>query len=1102
MKFVIFLLSVSVVLSSCKEEKLKDTLFRRVPSDYSNIEFANELDYTEELNTYTFRNFYNGGGVGLGDFNNDGLLDIFFAGNLVSNRLYLNQGKLIFKDITESAGLFSEGVWTTGVSVVDINGDGYLDIYICKSGPPGGEKRHNELFINNQNLTFVEKSKEYGLDFEGLSVHSVFFDFDKDGDLDCYLLNNSLKSVGNYDLRKDQRMISDPMGGNKLLENRGGRFIDITTLAGIYSSNIGFGLGVSISDINEDGWDDIYVANDFFERDYLYINNGNGTFKESLESYVNEISMGAMGVDVADLTNDAKNEIFVTEMLPETEKRLKTSAQFENWGKYLASVKAGYFHQFGRNTLQLNNGNGTFSEIGRLTGMEATDWSWGVLLFDMNNDGWKDVFISNGIYKDLLDQDYVNFVATPDIIRKMIQSEDNVLMKLVDSIPSVPLPNYAYKNEGGLSFTNKVNEWGFSELSYSNGSAYGDLDNDGDMDLVVNNVNMEAFVYENRSTTMYPDNHWIELQLRYEFQNKFAIGSKVTVFHKNTIQYQELRPVRGFMSSIDYKLHFGVNGKSAVDSIKVEWPNGMMNLYHNIPLDSVTTLTYSGNGTKLNKKVFDSTVPVFVRSDIFQSPFVHHENPYNDFDKNRLLFHMISSEGPCLCSGDVNGDHLDDFYIGGARGQAGELYVQIKNGLFAVKSDVLSADSLSEDTGCAFFDANNDGFDDLYVASGSNELSPLSSLYLDRLYLSLPGLKFKKSNQLLPTSKRFESTKSVEPADFDKDGDVDLFVGTRSNPSQFGSPVNGYLLVNDGHANLTNKTDELAPELKSMGMITDAKWVDINNDGKLDLVVVGEWMPIKVFINQEGRLIDHSNKFGLLHTNGWYNTLEVCDVNNDGLVDIIVGNHGLNSRFRASSSHPLKLYLNDFDGNGDLDPIITQYFDDQSYPMVLRNEILSQIPSLKKKFVRYKQYAGKSMNDIFYPEQLQDTVVLRADVLESFILINKGNSFDKLELPMVTQFSPTYAITTEDFNGDGNIDILMGGNLSRVKPEMGSYNAGYGTLLLGDGKGNFEVQTPAQSGISIRGDIRKFRPLKIAGQSVLIVARNNDSMEFYKYLSK
>ncbi len=1104
--FLYFFLSLFFV-SSCntrdeKKTPLEPTLFQLREASHTGITFSNDLTYTEEINTYTFRNFYNGGGVGLADFNNDGLVDIFFSGSMVSNRLYLNKGNFQFEDITEAAGLGSLGIWTTGVAIVDINGDGLLDIYLCKSGTPGGIRRHNELFVNRGNLTFSEESAAYGLAFEGLSTHAAFFDFDRDGDLDCYLLNNSFRPVGGNDLRKDQRLVPDPEGGSKLLMNNNGKFVDISAQAGIYTSEIGFGLGVTLGDVNKDGWPDIYVSNDFFERDYLYINKTDGTFTESLELYLREISMGSMGADMADVNNDGYPDIFVTEMLPEDDARLKTSAQFENWDRYRLSVNAGYYHQFARNVLQLNRGDGSFSEISRLAGVHATDWSWGALIFDIDNDGWKDIFVANGIYKDLLNQDYINFTANPDMIRQMIRAKQQVITQLIDSIPSHPLSNYAFHNEGNLAFSNKTDNWGLGMPSHSNGSAYGDLDNDGDLDLVLNNLNSVASIYENRAVQVNVKNTFLSFILQGQAGNPFSVGAKVTIYDKGEIFYQELFPARGFMSTVDHRLHFGLGNSSEVDSVVIDWPDGRITKLSKVAVNQQVMLNSEDAAPPpkaMDKK--SEMLPVF---SIAKTPqgliYQHVEDDFVDFDRDRLLFNMISNEGPCLCKGDINRDGLDDFYIGGAKNQPGSLFIQSKGGGFSKSNDALFAlDKLSEDTGCVFFDANGDGWDDLYVTSGSNQFSNSSPALLDRLYFNEGQGKLIKSLQPLPSARQFESTSCVVASDYDGDGDMDLFVGARLVPLYYGLPANGYILSNDGKGNFIDETEKVAPGLRKLGLITDAQWTDINNDNKPDLIVVGEWMPVKVFINELNVLTDRTAEYGLMETNGWYNTLATGDFNGDGKIDFVAGNHGLNSRFRASRQEPVSLYVNDFDQNGSVEHILTRYYAGVAYPLVLRQDLIMQLPYLKKKYLRFKDYQSQTISDIFVPEQLEESIILNAYTLETRVWINAGGKFEHHALPVEAQFSPVYAVLVQDFNGDGNLDILLGGNLYRAKPETGIYDASRGLLLFGGGDGSFESVSSKNSGINIKGEIRAFSAIKHREGKVIVIGKNNGLIELLKY---
>jgi len=796
------ILFIFSMIWSCKPgQKESDGrhLFTLLEEKQTNIDFVNQLDYTEEFNTYTYRNFYNGAGVGLGDFNNDGLPDIYFCGNLVDNKLYLNKGNFVFEDITDKAGVACHGVWSTGVSIADVNGDGWLDIYICKSGDPKSNNRYNELFINNGNLTFTEKAKEYGLADVGLSNHASFFDFDRDGDLDCYLLNNSFQSVSDFDIKPGARELRDTLGGNKLYRNDNGHFVDVSKEAGIYGSKIGFGLGVSIGDVNRDGWMDIYVSNDFFERDYLYINNKNGTFTESLEQQILETSLGAMGADIADINNDAFPDIFVTEMTPEGNSRQKTKVMYESWERYQMKLTNGYYNQFARNVLQLNNKNGSFSEIGRFSGVSTTDWSWGALITDFDNDGWKDIFVANGIFKDLLDRDYLDIYSNPSVMRSMIKTEEKAILKIIDLIPSVKIPNYAFHNNGDLTFTNFADQWGLATPSFSNGAAYGDLDNDGDMDLVVNNVNMPSFVYRNE-TNHNTDKNWLSVSLYGKKDNSAAIGAAVTLYFDGKMNFQELMPARGFMSASDNRLHFGLGLANIIDSLVVNWPDGGCSVFYSVTVNQFLKL--DERDAENNCHDLPSSMKPAIFNELAEVPgldFRHRENDFSDFDRERLLFQMLSNEGPHMDVGDVNGDKLDDIYICGAKDSPGALYIQNKNGRFlSTNNSLFEKDKISEETDCAFFDADNDGDLDLYIACGGNEFPSSSSALSDRLYINNGKGIFTKSDQILPAGK-YESTSCVEPADFDNDGDTDLFVGIRLLTFSYGMPVNGYLLENDGH---------------------------------------------------------------------------------------------------------------------------------------------------------------------------------------------------------------------------------------------------------------------------------------------------------------
>ena len=1074
---------------SCNSKK-ENTLFELLPSSKTNVYFQNNLEYTEELNPYTYRNFYNGGGVGIGDFNNDSLQDIFFTGNLVSNKLYLNKGNFEFEDITDKSGLNSKDIWSTGVSVVDINHDGFLDIYVCKSGPPGGERRNNELFINNGDLTFTESSKAYGLDNEGLSTHAAFFDFDNDGDLDCYLLNNTIKSIGiGLDMVKDLRKI-DSNQGNKLLRNDNGFFVDISKQAGIYTSDIGFGLGVTIGDINLDGWSDMFISNDFFEKDYLYINNQNGTFSESLEDYLNEISMGSMGADMADLNNDGFSEIFVTEMLPDRHDRRVSKAVFDSWDKYQFSLNQGYFHQFNRNALQLNNQNNSFSEISRITGLDATDWSWGALIFDMDNDGNKDVFVANGIYKDLLDQDYVNFLANPSIISNMIKSEKEPVKKLIDMIPSEPLTNFAFKNLGSLKFDNVSEEFGFDNKTFSNGSAYGDFDNDGDLDLVINNVNMLSNIYENKSS-----NNWISFSFDSSSKNKFGVGNKIFLYTKNGLQFQELSPMRGFQSSVDYRLNFGIGNISNVDSVKIVWNNNQESTLQNLKINSHHLIKEDNMIKSHNKNTINKQKKILSQS-MSNIDYTHIENNFVDFDRERLLFKMNSSEGPCLCVADFNQDGLDDIFIGSAKNQVSKIYYQTKKSEFKEYSEPFENDVLSEDVNCVVDDFDGDGRIDLIVASGGSEFSNFSPELRDRLYLNYGHMNFQKLDNSFASILTFESTSTISSDDIDNDGDKDLFVGTRLNPGSYGTQTKNFILINNGKGIFSDATSQYLGNDKIMKMVTDSEFIDIDNDGKNELVVVGEWMPVLVFKNLNNKFLNISDSLGLSKTNGLYNEVHCLDINNDGFNDIIIGNYGLNSMFKASVDKPLTLYVNDFDKNGRTEQILGMYYDDNLYPIVQLKDLWMQLPYLKKEYLKFENYKNKKMNELLDKSAMKNTKILEVYNLASLILKNEsGIKFQIDTLPFMAQISPIYSILSDDLNNDGYNDIILGGNLSEIKPEFGPSKASYSSLFIGNKDSKFEYITSNKSGIFIDGDLRDLVKMKINKKDSYIFALNNSKIK-------
>ena len=1118
---LLFLFCVIAIFFFCcngkSETENTGLLFTKLSSVKTNINFSNLISYNEEFNPYTFRNFFNGGGVAIGDVNNDGLPDVFFCSNQQSNKLYLNKGSFKFDDVTAKASVGSDSVWSTGVTMADVNGDGLLDIYVCKSGDIKGQNRSNSLFINNGitasgEVSFSEKAKEYGLDNKGLSTHAVFFDYDNDNDLDCYLLTNSFRSVGNYDLIKDQRTISDPLGGNKLYKNENNHFTDVTINSGIYNSMIGFGLGVTISDINKDGWQDIYVSNDFFERDYLYINQRNGTFKEEAEDYIREMSMNSMGADIADLTNDGYPEIYVTDMFPQEEDRIKTKTSFENWDKYQTSVSNGYYKQFVRNALQLNNGtinladsnnSPFFSEVSRYANVAATDWSWGALITDLDKDGYKDIFVANGIFKDITDQDYIQYTngAYADIRQQILNKEKNIITRLVDLIPSHPISNYAFSNNGDLTFSNKAKEWGLDEPSFSNGSAYGDLDNDGDLDLVVNNVNMPCFVYKNQSVEQHPENKFLKITLKGEGKNSYGIGAKVTVYYNGTLSYQEQMPMRGFESSVDSRLNFGLGKTEMIDSVIVQWTDGRQSILKNIKPNQQLVIKQSDSAIPVTGNGQPATATLFTEgSNNYGIDFTHKENEFVDFDRDKLIFHMLSTQGPRMAKGDINGDGLEDFYICGASGQPGALYEQTKEGRFKKTNEaLLQKDSLSEDTDAVFFDADGDGDQDLYVCSGGNEFSANSTALINRLYINEGRGRFSKSPQVLP-SYIFESTSCARAADFDGDGDLDLFVGVRLKPLGYGYPCKSYVLENNGKGIFTDVTQRVAPGLLKAGMVCDAQWLDYDRDGKQDLAVTGEYMAVTLYHNEGGRLKDVTGEAGLSKTNGWWNRMVVADINSDGYPDIIAANHGLNSRFKASEQKPVSLYVSDFDGNGTAEQIVSCYNGDSSYPMLLRHDLVGSLPYLKKKYLKYEDYKNQTVQDIFTKEQLNSAVELNAYCMQSSVFINNGKGgFIRKALPKEAQLSSMYGLAVTDADKDGKMDIVMGGNFYQSKPEVGIYDASYGCVLRGDGRGGFTAMNQQQSGIAIKGAVKDILLLKQGNRQIMLWARNNEEVEIVNY---
>ncbi|MGZ3897838.1 MAG: VCBS repeat-containing protein [Flavisolibacter sp.] len=1090
-------LFILAILTGCHpEKKNRETLFQVLDENRTGLHFVNKLKPTQQFNMFYYMYFYNGAGIGAGDFNNDGRIDLFFAANQGDNKLYLNQGKMSFSDVTREARIPQDGGWSTGVSVVDINNDGLLDIYICRVGKYEVLNSKNQLLIckgidKNGVPYYEDEAAQYGLDFSGFSSQALFFDYDMDGDLDMFLLNHSIHQNGSFAPRKDFLGTYHPLSGDRIYRNDGNHFTDVTRETGINSSAISYGLGVAAADINLDGWPDLYVGNDFHENDYLYINQKNGKFSEETEQRLMHTSQFSMGVDIADVNNDGYPEIISMDMLPADPYILKRSLGEDDYDIFYHKISVGYNYQYTRNNLQFNRRNGLFSETGLYSGVYATDWSWAPLWMDFDNDGLKDLFISNGIPKRMNDMDYVNFISTEEIQQKLRENKmDEKNMALVNKFPEIKIPNKFYKNKGGMVFDDIGESIGDDRSTYSNGAVYADLDNDGDLDVVVNNIDDAALVYENKSTSGVKG-AYADIQLKGPEKNINAIGAKVILFANGGIRVYENNPVKGFLSSMAIPMHIGLE-KTTVDSAFLVWPD---NSYQTIRFTKEKHLRfqYTKGLPAFDYKRISSfhPNPTPVMEDITAATklsYKHEENPFVEFNREPLIPHMVSTEGPALAVGDINHDGREDVFLGASKTFHNAIFLQQPNGTFlkTLQPEMLK-DSMYEDVDAVWTDVNHDGHPDLVVASGGNEYYGEDDHLLPRVYLNDGRGNFRKLDGAFKDL--YQTFSTVVPFDFNGDGFVDLFLGGRVVPWAYGQTPRSYLLQNDGTGKFTDVTDKYARGLGEIGMVTGAVWFDINGDGEKDLIVCCEWGGIDAFINHRG----HFTRKALTDKKGWWNFVLPVDIDHDGDIDLIAGNLGLNSRLKASAARPVRLYYNDFDNNGKKEQVLTYYVDDRELPFASKDALQKQIPMIKKKFFYAGDFARASVAEIFSSDKLESAQLLTADEFANAVLINDGKmNFTVKPLPMEAQLSPYRDALVIDANHDQLPDILLVGNYYENNIEMGRYDADFGTILVNQGKGNFACENI--NGLAIKGQVRHIRSIDLGQKGpAFILARNNDS---------
>ena len=1096
--FAILILLIVIFASSCRNEQTTPALFELMPN--TGINFVNTVIDDKLENSFLFRNFYNGGGVAIGDINNDGLTDVLLTSNMGDNKIYLNKGDFHFEDITTSTGLKQDSMWSTGAVFADVNSDGWLDIYICNSGHMQSGHRRNKLYINNHNNTFTDSSAQYGLDIAAYTTQVSFFDYDNDGDLDCFMINNSpvpvntLNNANRRDLADSAWPVASFLkgGGDHLYRNDNGHFTEVTQQAGIHGSLISFGLGVSVGDINGDGYPDVFVSNDSYERDYLYINQKNGTFKDEMETRMGHTSFSSMGADLADINNDGFPEIFTTDMLPEDDYRLKTLGAFDNIDLYNAKLRSGFYHQYMKNCLQLNDGHGSYMDIANYSGVSATDWSWGALIFDMDNDGWNDLFVCNGVNKDVTNLDFMDFFANEIIQKMVLTGKKEEIHEILKKIPVNPMRHKAYRNKGDLQFEDAGLSWGFTQASFANGAAYGDLDNDGDLDIIINNENGPSFIYKNRSRESNK-NHYISYLLKGKDKNTFAIGSKLNVFSHGHLFYRELIPSRGFQSSMDYRQVIGIGRQDRIDSVIVIWPDRTFTHIDHPAIDSTYTITQQ-TGLPLLPPAPAVDSNSFLLHPV-GAPFARHTEDENiDFYYELNLPKMLSREGPKAATADIDGDGLTDIYIAGTRDHPGQIYLQTAGGQFRKKDEpAISRFSDFEDGAVAFFDANGDGHPDLFIGPAGNNAQPFTRQMQSRFFLNDGKGNFVLSADAFPTVTDGANTSVAIPFDFNQDGHIDLFVGARSVPHEYGATPSTAVFLNDGKGHFTDIARAKNPSIAGIGMVTGAVWANLTGDTAKELVIAGEWMAPHVFSFRNHQFeevkTDLSNLFG------WWESIAASDLNGDGLTDLILGNIGENFYLRPDSVHPVKLWLNDFDKNGIPDKIMTRSVDGKDMPVFLKHEMERQLPFLKKNNLKHGEYAKKTIRDLVPPATVDSAMVRQWNYCSSVIAINQGNGHFLIRpLPPMVQLSSVNAIQCVDINNDGHPDLVLGGNEFGFLPQFGRLDASKGHLLLGDGKGQFTWLPPSRSGLQLSGQIRDIQTIsgKDPGHRWLLFLRNDD----------